>query len=96
LPDVARAVPPLPLEPAGITPAMVYSGIGSAAGAVMLALLMLFSDRLPVWLQRLGKDVSGPGLAWLRALHSGHIGDYITWLVVGVAVLGALFAFLLR
>lgn len=96
LPDVARAAPPLPLEPTSITPAMVFSGIGSAAGAIILALLLLFPDRLPAWLQRLGAYLSGPGLAWLRALQSGHIGDYITWLMVGVAVLGALFAFLLR
>ncbi len=38
----------------------------------------------------------GPGLAWLRAWQSGHIGDYIAWLTVGVAILGALFAFTLR
>jgi hypothetical protein len=24
------------------------------------------------------------------ALHSGHIGDYVTWLFVGVAALGVL------
>jgi multicomponent Na+:H+ antiporter subunit D len=29
-------------------------------------------------------------VARLRALHSGHIGDYVAWLLVGVAVLGAL------
>src|SRR3954452_6611828 len=31
-------------------------------------------------------------LTGLRTLHSGHVGDYITWLVVGVVVLGATFA----
>jgi multicomponent Na+:H+ antiporter subunit D len=29
-------------------------------------------------------------LRGLRALHSGHIGDYVAWLVVGVAVRGVL------
>jgi multicomponent Na+:H+ antiporter subunit D len=32
----------------------------------------------------------------LRRLHSGQVGDSITWLVVGTASLGALFAVLLR
>jgi multicomponent Na+:H+ antiporter subunit D len=31
-------------------------------------------------------------LSGLRTLHSGHVGDYVTWLVVGVVVLGATFA----
>ena len=30
--------------------------------------------------------------AGLRALCSGHVGDYVSWLFVGVAVLGALVA----
>jgi multicomponent Na+:H+ antiporter subunit D len=32
------------------------------------------------------------GLTGLRTLHSGHVGDYVTWLVVGVVVLGGTFA----
>jgi hypothetical protein len=35
-------------------------------------------------------------LAPLRAAHSGHIGDYISWLTFGVAVIGGLFAFTIR
>ena len=31
----------------------------------------------------------------LRALHSGHVGDYVAWLVAGTAALGASFAVLL-
>jgi hypothetical protein len=31
-----------------------------------------------------------------RAVHSGHIGDYITWMVFGVAVVGGAFALTLR
>ncbi|HEU5369489.1 MAG TPA: proton-conducting transporter membrane subunit, partial [Ktedonobacterales bacterium] len=96
LPAVAHPAPPLPLESTAITPTMIFSGIGSAAGAVILALLLLLPARLPAWLQRLGAYLAGPGLAWLRTLQSGHIGDYITWQTVGVAVLGALFALLLR
>jgi multicomponent Na+:H+ antiporter subunit D len=54
-----------------------------------VALAALHRDRLP----------SGPGvltrpviaaIVMVRGLHSGHVGDYVAWLVVGVAALGAL------
>jgi multicomponent Na+:H+ antiporter subunit D len=32
----------------------------------------------------------------LRVVHSGHIGDYVAWLVAGVALLGASFAIALQ
>ena len=35
-------------------------------------------------------------LAALRALHSGHVGDYVAWLTFAVATLGGLFALTLR
>jgi multicomponent Na+:H+ antiporter subunit D len=65
----------------------------SLAGAVGLATLTLTRGRL--------RDVLGPGplgrgvraaLLELRALHSGHVGDYVTWLVVGAVLLGATWA----
>jgi len=28
----------------------------------------------------------------IRALHSGHVGDYVAWLVAGTAALAVLFA----
>ena len=31
-------------------------------------------------------------LQGLRALHSGHVGDYVAWLTAGVSVIGGLFA----
>jgi hypothetical protein len=31
--------------------------------------------------------------ALLRAVHSGHVGDYATWLTVGLTGLGAAFAY---
>ena len=33
--------------------------------------------------------------AGVRALHSGHVGDYVAWLVAGTAALGASFPVLL-
>jgi multicomponent Na+:H+ antiporter subunit D len=32
----------------------------------------------------------------LRTVHSGHIGDYVAWLVAGVTLLGASFAIALQ
>jgi hypothetical protein len=67
----------------------IVSGIVSAVGAVALALLTLRFRRV--------SDL--PGLLVVRplkALHSGVVGDYVAWLVFGVALVGALFAFLLR
>jgi multicomponent Na+:H+ antiporter subunit D len=32
------------------------------------------------------------GLAGMRTLHSGHVGDYVTWLIVGTVALGAAWA----
>jgi multicomponent Na+:H+ antiporter subunit D len=83
-------------EPADITLAMVLLGLVSAAGAVIYALLALFPKRLPANLRSLGLRLAGAPIAWLRAIQSGHIGDYVTWLVIGVAVLGAIFAGILR
>jgi hypothetical protein len=36
------------------------------------------------------------GVGALRELHSGHVGDYVAWLTVGVASFGGLCAWLLR
>jgi hypothetical protein len=35
---------------------------------------------------------AGAGLGRLRSLHTGYVGDYVTWLVAGAALLGGLFA----
>ena len=36
------------------------------------------------------------GFAPLRAVHSGHIGDYVTWLVFGTAAIGCVLAVTIR
>jgi multicomponent Na+:H+ antiporter subunit D len=64
----------------------------SLAGAVALAATAL--ARGPI--SHLPGGAPGRGLrtalAGLRALHSGHVGDYVTWLVVGTVTLGAAWA----
>jgi multicomponent Na+:H+ antiporter subunit D len=67
----------------------VLLGVVTAAGACALAYLSLAPAR--PGLHRLGL-ATGRAIAWLRPLHSGYVGDYVTWLVAGAAVLGGVFA----
>ncbi|MDT7555799.1 MAG: hypothetical protein QOI68_269, partial [Pseudonocardiales bacterium] len=52
----------------------------------LFAATALYRDRLPSVATTPARWVS-PALNGLRAAHSGHVGDYVTWLFVGVAVL---------
>nr|BFD81127.1 hypothetical protein StreXyl84_05280 [Streptomyces sp. Xyl84] len=70
----------------------VFSSVQWTAGGVLLDLL---STLLAVALAAVA--VARPGLLaapdWalpLRRLQSGHVGDYVAWLLVGAALLGAL------
>jgi multicomponent Na+:H+ antiporter subunit D len=63
-----------------------YAGV-SVLLAVGVAALGLYRRRLP-------RVVTAP-LDRLKLLHDGVIGEYVTWLTVGTAVLGAVFALLL-
>ena len=65
----------------------IAAGLASAIGAVGLALLALFGG--------LGA-LARPPVMRLKALHSGIVTDYVTWLTVGVAGLGAAFVLALR
>jgi multicomponent Na+:H+ antiporter subunit D len=67
----------------------VLVGIVTAVCACGLAYLSLAPPRPR--LQRLGL-ATGRAIAWLRPLHSGYVGDYVTWLVAGAALLGGVFA----
>jgi multicomponent Na+:H+ antiporter subunit D len=72
-----------------------YSAL-SVVGAVCLALLALFRRRLPTMLRDRTSSLFGPAIFHLRSLHSGIVGDYVTWLTLGTATLGGLFAVYLR
>jgi multicomponent Na+:H+ antiporter subunit D len=69
----------------------VLFGLAGAVGALLLPVLTL-RRRLP---QGSGAALR-PLLRGLRSLHTGHVGDYVTWLVAGAACLGGLFAAMLR
>ncbi len=65
----------------------IMRGTTSTLGAVLIATIALFQPRL-----RIGVTA---GINGLRQLHNGRIGDYVTWLVLGIGILGTLLAKLL-
>jgi multicomponent Na+:H+ antiporter subunit D len=73
------------------SPGVLDVGLGllTAAGAIGLAYLTLAPPRPR--LHRVGV-AAGTAITRLRLLHTGYVGDYVTWLVAGAAVLGGLFA----
>lgn len=78
---VARSVGPAGSGGAHWTAHGVLLGVASTALAVALAGLAVTR---PDW-------TAAPGWAApLRRLQSGHVGDYVAWLLVGTTVLGAL------
>jgi multicomponent Na+:H+ antiporter subunit D len=83
--SAARLLPP--------AAAWTWSGAGlgllSAALAVGFAALGLYSHQLPALLRAAGRPAV-PVMRGLHRLHSGHVGDYIAWLLAGVAGLAAL------
>ena len=96
--DYARVVldhaPPtaVPHEAWHTTTSSVVWSVVTLVGSVAIGVLSLYRARLPAAVT----DLLGRVLAPLRAAHSGHIGDYISWLTFGVAVIGGLFAFTIR
>jgi multicomponent Na+:H+ antiporter subunit D len=71
----------------GPKPASYAYGIASLIGAVVAAFAALYLPRLRgrlPWLERIGNAFVDA----LREWHTGHVGDYATWLVVGIVVFG--------
>ena len=78
---VSRVV--VPASPAA-SAGGVFTDLGQALAALCVAGIAL--DRRAVGLRR---ALAG-GTRWLRRLHSGLVGDQVTWLVAGLALLAAL------
>jgi multicomponent Na+:H+ antiporter subunit D len=77
-------VPPHPVETSSVIESL--AGFG---GALALAALGLFGRPLREALPRRLGGPAGSSVGVLRALHSGHIGDYIAWWTLGAGALGA-------
>jgi multicomponent Na+:H+ antiporter subunit D len=83
-----------PAEAARFSVADVVTGVGSAAGGLILAFLALYRRRLPVL--RRGFE---PGAGLVRPIQwfqSGVVNDYVTWIVIGIAGLGGVLALSIR
>jgi multicomponent Na+:H+ antiporter subunit D len=70
----------------------VAVGAVSALVAIGLAGTALYRERLRSRALAAGEGATTALLQHLRALHSGDVRDYVTWLVIGAVVLGGLFA----
>jgi multicomponent Na+:H+ antiporter subunit D len=84
--------PPTPLRPepkADWTSLGVLLGVLSTLLACGFAALGLWAEKLPSPLRVAGAGLR-PLMHGLRRLHSGHVGDYVAWLFVGVAILAGL------
>jgi multicomponent Na+:H+ antiporter subunit D len=74
--------PPVALEPSS-TSTLLY-----ASGAVLVALALAGFGLRP---HRAARPVAA-----LKAVHSGVIGDYVAWLTLGTALIGGVWALMLR
>jgi multicomponent Na+:H+ antiporter subunit D len=72
-----------------------FEGLFVVALAFLLVVMTLFRSKL------FKSAVPGGGVVqtaveYLQGYHSGHVGDYVTWLVVGVSVFGGLLIILFK
>jgi multicomponent Na+:H+ antiporter subunit D len=85
---------PFAIEHTG-TASWLY-GAGSGLLAVATAAFGLWRRRLPAAARRAGERVFMPPLDVLRSAHTGVIGDYVLYVVVGTGLLGGIWALTLR
>ena len=81
---------PVPAVVSGVTATGIVAGLTGVLLAVGLAAVSLGAVRVAVP-TRVGAVLTAP-VAGLRQLHSGHLGDYTAWLVLGSASLIAVLA----
>ena len=79
-------VPASPVASAG----GVLADLGQVLGALCVAGIALARWAGPL------RRALATGTGWLRRLHSGLVGDQVTWLVAGLALLAALGEWALR
>jgi len=89
---LSHPVAPFAAGPTSVTAADVLTGLGSVAGALVLAWLALYWRRLPL-LRGYRPNASFGAAA--RRFQSGVVNDYVTWIVIGLACLGGIFALII-
>jgi multicomponent Na+:H+ antiporter subunit D len=90
--EVLRAARPAPRPVPSYSPSTRawVTGALTLPAALAIAGFGLYRRRLP------GAALVSPGIAALKAVHSGVIGDYVAWVTAGTALLGGVFALTLR
>jgi multicomponent Na+:H+ antiporter subunit D len=95
------------LRGADAPPVKTASSYSAPLSAYLYSALTLVGSLAVAAIGLFGAEVRGPAVGRLRSgmraavqplrvVHSGHIGDYVAWLVAGVALLGASFAIALQ
>ena len=74
----------------------VLLGVVATVAAAAFGALALFGAQISIVLRRRIRHAVDPFLETLQAIHSGHVGDYVAWLVAGVVGLGVVLAIMLR
>jgi len=74
---------------------ILYGAVATGL-ALGLAGVGLYRRRLPPGVTAVAQRALAPPIQVLRELHSGVVGDYVTWVAVGTAVLGGVWALLLH
>jgi multicomponent Na+:H+ antiporter subunit D len=95
----AKAMAPPPSLPLALEHTSLESllyGLAATLFAAALALAGLYRDRLPRVVSAAAGRVLAPPIQMLRGLHSGVVGDYVTWVAVGTAFVGGVWAILLH
>ena len=87
--------PSATLQHVGATWSDVLLSLGAVAGAFAVAATDLFRERVPAIFRSRAQRLRQVALGAATASHSGHVGDYVTWLTFGAAAFGAAFAFAL-
>ncbi len=87
IPTAGRMV--VPVSPAA-SAGGVLADLGQVLGALCVAGVALARRAAPL------RRALAAGTGWLRHLHSGLVGDQVTWLVAGLALLAALGEWALR
>jgi multicomponent Na+:H+ antiporter subunit D len=86
----------LPFTPEHTGSASWLYGLGTVLVAAATAAFGLWRRRIPRPVRTGGDRILGPPVGVLRAAHTGLIGDYVLYTLVGTALLGGIWAILLR
>lgn len=92
----ARPSPRLPYTVSNAPASSWGYGLGSLVVAVAGAAFGLWRRRIPIAARAVADRWLGPPVDWLKAAHSGIVGDYLLWIAAGTAVLGGVWALTLR